>query len=90
MRLIDADELKKKAYPAREYSPITQEFDLPVVDVSEIDEMPTIDPVIHAIWEQDEKDKEMARCTNCRYPIGLWTHAEINYCPNCGAKMRLR
>ena len=54
-----------------------------------IDNIPTEDvaPVIHAKWERVDKNK--VRCTNCEiiHLIAQYPHGEINYCPNCGAKM---
>ena len=44
-------------------------------------------PVVHGWWEYigtDEKGHVFI-CSNCRNRIGL--DAEIDFCPNCGAKM---
>ena len=90
MRLIDADALKENAYPAREYNPITQNFDLPVVDVSDIDDAPTIDPVKHGRWIKDVPDGGGDYCSICKSgPPGVNANHKFGYCPYCGAKMDL-
>lgn len=42
MRLIDADALKELAFVSGEWNSAIWSFDLPVVDVSDIDKMPTM------------------------------------------------
>ena len=44
MRLIDADELLKKQYEAAAYNEETECFGLPVVEVKDIENAPTINP----------------------------------------------
>ena len=43
--------------------------------------------VVHGHWEQVDDTK--CRCSNCDIIalIGLYPHGDMNYCPNCGAKM---
>ena len=44
-------------------------------------------PVVHGRWEQVDETK--CRCSNCDIIalVGLYPHGDMNYCPNCGAKM---
>ena len=44
-------------------------------------------PVVHGRWKQVNETK--CRCSNCDIIalIGLYPHSDMNYCPNCGAKM---
>lgn len=100
MRLIDADELKKRA--VKVYFPDTPECgEFDAVGVSDIDIMPTIDPESlrpTAEWELSDlaelKDGEFVhypnmaiRCSNCLYSFEESTLEYRNYCPNCGARM---
>lgn len=95
MRLIDADALKKKAYPFP--CAIGAEY---AVTIRAIGEAPTIDavPVVHAKWV--ENDLFEHRCTNCGNRIPFYHcysdesddewDEEIDltkFCPNCGAMM---
>lgn len=81
MRLIDADALKRKAYYATVYDELSC-----IVDMEDIDEAPTIDPVKHGQWKVDIKGLSFF-CSECEYV--LWSEAgtEYNYCSRCGAKM---
>lgn len=91
MRLIDADALKENAYPAREYNPITQDFNLPVVDVSDIDDAPTIDLVKHGRWTKDPLGIGPI-CSSCSSALQLGMsgkYIHYPYCMWCGAKMDL-
>jgi len=49
-----------------------------------INNTPTEDvqPVVHA------KVTDYYCCSNCQYPFDLENMFEINYCPNCGAKLK--
>lgn len=97
MRLIDADELKGKAFA----DPNDGEH---FVYCQDIDEAPTVDavPVRHGRWEGHShssycgidadgepvyRDGVVYYCSNpkCRRK----TVIKENYCPNCGAKMDL-
>nr|DAE46929.1 MAG TPA: hydrogenase/urease nickel incorporation protein [Ackermannviridae sp.] len=93
MRLIDEDELKKRAIKVCFADvPDCGEFD--AVGVSDIDIMPTIDPESlrpTAEWEnsfyQSRKEGKFIVCTRCRHSFskkGLWCR---KYCPECGARM---
>ena len=44
-------------------------------------------PVVHGRWKQVDETK--CRCSRCDIIalIGLYPHSDMNYCPNCGAKM---
>lgn len=82
MRLIDADELKKYSYRT--------DWNVPVVDVDDIDKAPTIEERTQGEWikwnfrtvgplgDWDYK------CSNCEKVY----YGEYNFCPNCGADMR--
>lgn len=92
-RLIDADELLKRATEAERYGGWTAS----VVLVEDIEKMPTTDPVRRGKWvaiplngSDDRygmnKYNKRIRCTACE----LVTTSEFsgcNYCPSCGAKM---
>lgn len=86
MRLIDADELKKRAmkvcFPD---TPECGEFD--AVGVSDIDLMPTIDPESlrpTAHWKRIQDAAYM--CTYCKSCFAFIPY-NYQYCPECGAKM---
>ena len=72
MRLIDADALKEKSY--------CTEFAIPVVDVEDIDNAPTIETSIeHFVdLEQIKKGADLIR------PHGEWIYKEYDFiCSNC-------
>ena len=86
MRLIDADELKKRAvkvcFPN---APECGEFD--AVVIYEIDIMPTIDPESlrpTAHWKRIQDVAYM--CTYCKSCFAFIPY-NYQYCPECGAKM---
>lgn len=91
MRLIDADELKKRAVEVcfSEF-PDCGEFD--AVGISDIDIMPTIDPESlrpTAEWNEapDEgADGSWEACSSCAWE-SRWAASQYKYCPNCGARM---
>ena len=87
MRLIDAHDLMERLYDANPKGR---------VELAELIETePTVDPVKHGHWvEQEHEDwkwSKECRCSECgKYrlmtnPFGR----EWNYCPNCGAKMEV-
>ena len=93
VRLIDADELKKRAVKVCFADvPDCGEFD--AVGVPDIDIMPTIDPETlrpTAEWKksfyQSPINGKFIVCTRCRHTFskkGLWCR---KYCPECGARM---
>lgn len=55
-----------------------------------INEQPAVDvqPVKRGTWENTNTPNQL-RCSNCEiiHFIAQYPHGEINYCPNCGAKM---
>ena len=87
MRLVDADNL----LDILDAMIVGHKSASDVYDV--VDSMPTVDPVKHGHWvEQEHEDWKWSkeyRCSECgKYrlmtnPFGR----EWNYCPNCGAKM---
>ena len=94
MRPIDADELRKSLLTITCYHlPDALKFDFL------IEQQPTIDPkdlIPHGWWEEKEDEylETYVQCSNCKYELGVssWLSVEeftqdINYCPNCGAKM---
>ena len=86
MRLIDADELKKRAVEVcfSEF-PDCGEFD--AVGISDIDIMPTIDPESlrpTAHWKRIQDVAYM--CTYCKSCFAFIPY-NYQYCPECGAKM---
>lgn len=96
MRLIDADELKKRAVKACFPDiPDCGEFD--AVGVSDIDIMPTIDPESlrpTAKWENEEDfngDPVVWFCSACKERFFLYDGTpeenDYKYCPYCGARM---
>lgn len=91
MRLIDADELKRKQY--RSYPSIDHYcLSRSVVDVEDIDNAPTIETgsVRRGHWIQGYIPNDDGSYTpidfNCSV-CGQANDVESNYCPNCGAKM---
>ena len=93
MRVIDANALVEKAYQHGEHPSVDDLFadGVDAVDVSDIDEAPTIEaePVRHGRWVR--KGQEIY-CSECGEESGYtWAGASrySDYCPNCGAKMDL-
>ncbi|SBW02457.1 hypothetical protein KL86CLO1_11649 [uncultured Eubacteriales bacterium] len=87
MRLIDAD-----AIPYRDYLG----DDEPRAYKSQIDVMPTIDPVKHGWWVKRELDDNdflseviySFECSACNEGLCLTTEeCDDKYCLSCGAKM---
>ena len=92
MRLIDAYVLEKEIIKAL-HEPLMDIDEAIDVVVTTIDDAPTVDPMKHGHWvEQEHCDwvySKECRCSECgKYrlmtnPFGR----EWNYCPNCGAYM---
>lgn len=82
MRPIDADALLENKFEVIDYGDPIE-----VVEVSDIDDAPTIDagPVRHGKWERPTKSKIARYCSLCgtRHVSG----SANNFCPKCGAKM---
>lgn len=94
MRLIDADALAEKAYWHGEHPDVGNPFaeGVEAVDVSDVDEAPTIDaePVRHGRWEWKDFRGDgslILCCSECLETEGA--RETSNYCHNCGAKMDL-
>jgi hypothetical protein len=60
--------------------------------------LPDVQPVVHGYWKEEAYMREYdprVTCTYCgeTYGVGGWTvsrfRSEMNFCPNCGAKMDL-
>lgn len=87
MRLVDADALDMYECLRSYYGDAWRDAQ------KAIDDAPTVDPVKHGRWvEQEHEDWKWSkeyRCSECgQYrlvttPVGR----EWNYCPSCGAKM---
>ena len=85
MRLIDADELKKRAEKVC-FADIPDCGDFDVVGVSDIDIMPTIDPESlrpTAHWIRDSVGSTNVVCSACN----AISFAAYNFCPHCGKRM---
>lgn len=92
MRLIDADELKKRAEKVC-LPDIPECGDFDAVGVSDIDIMPTIEPESlrpTAHWNIERTDCRDVilcwkywKCDKC----GRLSRDDYPYCPHCGAKM---
>ena len=91
MRLIDADALLAKGFPTVYHT----EFCTPVIDVADIERMPTIDaaPLVHGYWiikPHGTYGQLRAFCSACGKHSGIGgiiSNQKKPYCPNCGAKM---
>ena len=91
MRLIDADALIK-TLETQDYSnaPNTLEGwtpqDMTNAEIFDINNAPTVDAVKHGHWELSPFDGNWA-CSNCGNEPYHDNMKNMNYCPNCGAKM---
>lgn len=89
-RLIDANELLKKKFLAREFDGTARGWTIEVVSVHDIENAPTIDPESlrsHGRWEEING---YLRCSECKdvYIYEDWIEdGKWKFCPNCGAKM---
>ena len=86
MRLIDADALIND----RENFIVIGAGDNICIDISDIAKAPTIEaePVKHGRLEWYTED--IYRCTVCYEKVHVkevMGHPDLDYCPNCGAKM---
>ena len=88
-RLIDANELKKKAnMNGHTIRPLVTAYHM-CVSVRDIDNAPTVEAVevVHGRWLQNG---EFAMCSEC---TELFKEREVTvfrYCPECGAKMDVK
>ena len=89
-RLIDANALVEKAYWHGEHPSVDDLFaeGVDAVDVSDIDNAPTIEaePVRHGRWERTSDGA--ARCTACKRKMNPSQYGYA-FCGLCGAKMDL-
>ena len=87
-RLIDANALVEKAYWHGEHPTVDRLFaeGVDAVDVSDIDNAPTIEaePVRHGRWERTSDGA--ARCTACKRKMNPSQYGYA-FCGLCGAKM---
>ena len=90
-RLIDANALVEKAYWHGEHPTVDRLFaeGVDAVDVSDIDNAPTIEaePVRHGRWERTSDGA--AYCTACRRKMNPSQYGYA-FCGLCGAKMDRR
>lgn len=86
MRLIDADELKKKAQWMEMLDGHGIPFDIQAVSLSSIDLAPTVDaePVRYGEWIPQDETYTKFMCSECNSKN---YKGYEKYCPNCGAKM---
>lgn len=85
MRLIDADELKKRAEEVC-FSDMPDCGNFYAVGVPDIDIMPTIDPESlrpTAHWISDSGGSTNVVCSACN----AISFAVYNFCPHCGKRM---
>ena len=89
MRLIDADELLRKAeYISTGYKSRGMRVCFHGVTATTIENATTIDPGSlrpHGQWIKKTGSFDYS-CTNCDETFPGWVHF-FGYCPNCGAKM---
>ncbi len=77
-RLIDANDAWQKTFNCDEVAEVRKLIeDAPTVDAVE---------VVHGRWKFAcvHNGKPHYKCTNCHHAFPF---ANVNYCPNCGAKM---
>lgn len=88
-RLIDADELKKKAHWMESLDGQGIPFDVLAVSVSSIDLAPTVEaePVRHGKWVNKNWNWYCSECDKPGYKGHIPAEPDLDYCPNCGAKM---
>lgn len=92
MRLIDADALPTLATELRLKNGKTKHF--VGVELDDIKNAPTIDPVRHGRWLYTEAWPHRVYCSECYKTYAqkqweVWEDGSLPraYCPNCGAKM---
>ena len=92
MDLIDRNELLKHQHNIIEWDGLIQAIFLPVVDVEDIKNVPTVEaePVKHGKWKEIVTHNGCTSdydciCSNCN-ESGV---PHYKYCPHCGAKMDL-
>lgn len=85
------DYLLKKDGPYDHYTDYTDGYEEAVITV---EDFPAADvaPVVHAYWapcfDDDHRWREgWAQCSNCGRERYACTIRNVNYCPDCGARM---
>ena len=70
---------------------------IPVVTKDEIDKMPTVDaePIRHGKWIDEGYYADYANicawhCSECNWHMLGYSDDLFDYCPSCGAKMKVR
>lgn len=97
MRLKDADELKEWVEnwfeKNRYYHPHSKANNIPIPELYDIlERMPTVEaePIRHGQWELSPFDGNWT-CSKCGNNFRVYPYhndmKNMNYCPNCGAKM---
>lgn len=79
IRLIDANALIENC----SWDADTRVGYVQVVDVGDIEDAPTIDPVKHGKWVKNGDKDIIVYCDQCLMPQDTY----LNYCPSCGARM---
>lgn len=90
VRLIDANVLLEKQYNIDTWNTAIGDFGLPVVEVYDIQDAPTIEaePVRHGEWKKAELGGvNHCKCSKCDYPVTEGEAEVFAFCPRCGAKM---
>ena len=88
-RLIDANELKKKAnMNGHTIRPLVTAYHM-CVSVRDIDNAPTVDAVevVHGRWEQNGIYYMCSVCHKLTMMPHLKGLARFNFCPYCGSQM---
>ena len=82
--------MAEKEYIERELAQKILADDYAYAAAKLLDTVPTADvqEVKHGTWENTNTPNQL-RCSNCEiiHFIVQYPHGEINYCPNCGARM---
>lgn len=67
-----------------DFAPYTQKCLLKVIEVAR-----EAEPVRHGEW-LPTRDSNKKECSNCGviHLIAQYPHGQVNYCPNCGEKMK--
>lgn len=94
-RLIDLDEVKKRAVKVTIYDEGGWDVTCKAVPEEELDKLPTIEaePVRHGRWEHGYNNGQYGIwCSECRAGFAYSDIYEViaarnRYCPNCGTKM---
>lgn len=87
--MIDADELWERLKKSMIRHIVTNTLFNTIK--ATIDGTPTIDPVKHGKWLEDDSDYWLLECSECHATIDKESvflgECFLNYCPHCGARM---